>query len=299
MTEAKRDPWWLARWARDTAGERDLSALAAHVLLVLASYADIDTGKCRPGRGAIARAVRRDPKTVDKGLKELREKGLIERRGGGPGRTSWTTLLPGADYALASSQDSESAVLTTQERGVKTTQGRGSRPRTSASSRPRTSASLTTRENSQENGEVPGVPTSRPEEDPDADEGDPLAREIRGTLSRAVAGVQSETTEGHTWPDPRLDEIASIHREQQPGAERARRAAAQTRLCIQRDDRAPHVAGLYAKVLAETGERPDPEPDPTPAIAGFVEATRMGRRPSGETRPSGVENPAREVGADA
>ena len=88
-----RDPWTLMRWARDQAAEHSLSATQAHVLLVLASYADIESGECHAKRITIARDVVRGERETSRALTDLARLELIERHGRGPGRPTVTRLL--------------------------------------------------------------------------------------------------------------------------------------------------------------------------------------------------------------
>ena len=57
--------------------EWGLSPLAAYLYLALASYTDIH-GKCYPSRKTLGDKIGRSVVTVDKGLKELEENGLID-----------------------------------------------------------------------------------------------------------------------------------------------------------------------------------------------------------------------------
>ena len=57
--------------------EWGLTPLAGMLYLALASYTDIH-GKCYPSRKALGDKIGRSVVTVDKGLKELEEKGLID-----------------------------------------------------------------------------------------------------------------------------------------------------------------------------------------------------------------------------
>ena len=77
------DPFAAIRWAREL-HEREpaASALAAHVLLVLATYADGDGRNCWPSRAAIAAHVRRGPTQVSGALRELQDRGEITRANG-------------------------------------------------------------------------------------------------------------------------------------------------------------------------------------------------------------------------
>ena len=95
------DPWALSRWARETAVERELTPIQAHVLIVLASYADA-AGGCHPALPTIASAVRRGERETSRALTDLQRHGLIDRRGRGPGRTRLTRLL--ADSRLIATQ---------------------------------------------------------------------------------------------------------------------------------------------------------------------------------------------------
>jgi len=88
-----RDPWTLMRWAREQAAEHSLSATQAHVLLVLASYADVRSGECHAKRITIARDVVRGERETSRALTDLARLGLIERHGRGPGRPTVTRLL--------------------------------------------------------------------------------------------------------------------------------------------------------------------------------------------------------------
>lgn len=88
-----RDPWTLMRWAREQAAEHSLSATQAHVLLVLASYADVGSGECHPKRITIARDVVRGERETSRALTDLARLGLIERHGRGPGRPTVTRIL--------------------------------------------------------------------------------------------------------------------------------------------------------------------------------------------------------------
>jgi hypothetical protein len=87
------DPWRLMRWARDQVAERELTPTQGHVLLLLATYADLRTGECNPRLATIAAGVGRGERETTRALTDLKRLELIERRGRGPGRAVATRLL--------------------------------------------------------------------------------------------------------------------------------------------------------------------------------------------------------------
>jgi hypothetical protein len=79
-------------WAREAAVALDLEPREAHVLLLLASHAN-EAGECWPGQRLLAAEAGRSTGVTGLALKELRDRGLIERLRRGPGRTAITRLL--------------------------------------------------------------------------------------------------------------------------------------------------------------------------------------------------------------
>ena len=80
--------------------------------------------------------------------------------------------------------------------------------------------------------------------------GDELAEHVRGILDRGVASL-SENDHGRPWPSPKLSEVRDALAEHSPEPGLAVFVAQEVREIVQAQDRAPNVAGLYAKRLAE------------------------------------------------
>jgi hypothetical protein len=91
---AAPDPWAFQRWAIEQAVESNLSATAAHVLLLLAVRASSATGYVEhTSVDWIAEMVCRKPRQVAEALADLVGAGLIERRRRGRNRPAATRLL--------------------------------------------------------------------------------------------------------------------------------------------------------------------------------------------------------------
>jgi hypothetical protein len=89
---ARRDPWEFQRWALTAAIEHELEPAEAHVLIVVAVHVD-PSGETYVSLATLAAAVRRGERQTTDALASLKRRGLIERRGRGPGRTPVTRLL--------------------------------------------------------------------------------------------------------------------------------------------------------------------------------------------------------------
>jgi DNA-binding MarR family transcriptional regulator len=77
----------LIRWVLDDAPQ-DLSLLDLLTLLALAEWARDTTGECWPSRAAIGRRLRRSESTVDRALRSLTGRGLVQIvKPAAPGRT--------------------------------------------------------------------------------------------------------------------------------------------------------------------------------------------------------------------
>ncbi len=98
-----QDPWHFQRWAIDVAVQERLDATEAHVLTVLAIYADAD-GETFVSLAKLADAIRRRERQTTEALASLKRRGLIERRGRGPGRTPVTRLVTRDTPRLIDSQ---------------------------------------------------------------------------------------------------------------------------------------------------------------------------------------------------
>lgn len=77
----------LIKWVLDEAPD-DLSPLEYLTLVALAEWARDETGQCWPGRAALGRRIRRSSSTVDRMMRSLIGRGLIEIvKPAAPGRT--------------------------------------------------------------------------------------------------------------------------------------------------------------------------------------------------------------------
>jgi hypothetical protein len=74
------------QWALDDVPD-DLPPMERLTLVSLAEWARDETGQCWPGREALARRLRRSPSTVERNLRSLINRGLVEIvKGAAPGR---------------------------------------------------------------------------------------------------------------------------------------------------------------------------------------------------------------------
>jgi len=89
---APRDPWALLRAARAAAVHHELPPTEAHVLLILATYAN-SAGEAFPGLDTLARDARRVRSVVAAAVAELGRRGLVERKRRGPSQPALTRLL--------------------------------------------------------------------------------------------------------------------------------------------------------------------------------------------------------------
>lgn len=94
-----------SRWERAVCESLDLSGTAKLVLLVLATFADMDGGSCFPGQERLAKESRKSERVVRRALKEAEEAGFIVRyrRQYGMDRLSnlYELLIPGEGEAAA------------------------------------------------------------------------------------------------------------------------------------------------------------------------------------------------------
>lgn len=72
-----------------------------------------------------------------------------------------------------------------------------------------------------------------------------LTSELFGVLDRGVAGVSTESRNGHPWPRPRKHAIARLV--ERYDEETCRQAAREAREIVQAQDFAPNVTGLFEK----------------------------------------------------
>lgn len=101
------DVFTHVRWAREQASQRRLTATQAHVLLLVATYADVDTGELFVSLDTLTVASSRSRGVVAQALRKLIELSLIERQRRGPGRAALTRLLTSdlPDHKTSDSQD--------------------------------------------------------------------------------------------------------------------------------------------------------------------------------------------------
>lgn len=85
-------PFELIRWAREQAGALELAQLEAHLLLVLATYANRDAA-CWPSLRTLARDCRRGRSQISAALRRLEELDLVWSVQGGRGRAARRELL--------------------------------------------------------------------------------------------------------------------------------------------------------------------------------------------------------------
>jgi len=262
------DTWALIRWARERAAELELSPAQAHVLLILASYADHRSGECNPGVRRVAKQARRRERQVQDALAALVGRGLIERRRRGPGATALTRLLaPWVDRRPAADQDLRSAadqdLRSAADQDLRSAAGQDARSAASRRSRPAASRTQDLRPAAGKTCGQPQVsveqPGEQPEEQPSstpsghvnvragaregAEDCPSLAEEVYGILDRGVASL-SESPSGRPWPRPSLEVLRRLLGE---GADRERALAVawEVREIVQAQDRAPNVTGLF------------------------------------------------------
>ncbi|MFN8164502.1 MAG: helix-turn-helix domain-containing protein [Solirubrobacterales bacterium] len=250
----KRNPWYWSRWAIEQTETVCLKPTAAHVLLVLACYADLGTGRCEPGLMTVAGNVCRGKRETSRALNELAQQGLIKRRGRGPGRTAETQLLGREDTRPTSCQEPRP---TTDQRVVQRATGpeemRPATPKRCGPRHPRDAAHRTQNNqgNDQRNEESPEVHRRVRGREGDQEEGNqvsPLVKEVWSMLQGGVDGLQ-ENDLGGLWPRPRLADIAEALAQCRPEPDLALRVASEVREIVQAQGRAPNVSGLYAKKL--------------------------------------------------
>jgi hypothetical protein len=87
------DAYGVLRWARDAASRHALTPAQAHVLLVLATYADHKTAETFVRVEVLMADTRRRRSVVAAAIRHLTGLGLLERERRGPGRAALTRLL--------------------------------------------------------------------------------------------------------------------------------------------------------------------------------------------------------------
>lgn len=239
---AGRDPWFWLRWAIAQAIAHELKPTPAHVLLALATFADLRTGRCEPGLARLADAVVRRERETTRALTTLSNLGLIERRSRGPGRTFATRLIDRpvevgcaagcGSRATATQHEHDSRLVAVETRG---------RPQ----SRLAVHRGQNSQGNNQLNCESPSSPTRRTAAPKDKDfHPPPLVLRICSTLQGGVDEL-GENDFNRRWPDPRPAVIAKSLDRLKPPSDLALEVAREAREIVQSQERAPNISSLF------------------------------------------------------
>jgi hypothetical protein len=226
------------RWARAQTAEHGLTPTEAHVLLVAATYADLATAECRASVDTIAADVGRGKSAAERALRKLASEGLIVRRRRGPGKPAITRLNLPTDPSPATDLDAPPA---TDQAPVDPSPVTDQDP-SSATAKTRHPRRTNNQKDNQNNRERSPKPA-----DHDLDD---LTAQVAKLLTDALDFLPPND-HGRPWPQPSLATIRQALVEHQASPFLARRVAEQTKVTVQHQGKAPNIAGLFARKLAD------------------------------------------------
>jgi len=230
-------------WARDAVAEHGLDSTAAHVLLVLATYANPD-GWAWPGRPTLMADTGCSRPTVDRALMRLRAVGVVEHQPAAPGRPArYRLTMPKLHPALLNethqraSSDGNVAhtrlIRDSHEAHQRAAEVEGEEEEVVDSPKPRVARSARLRtDNCIDENEIGLLD---------------LAEHLRVVLQNGIDGLTTDEPRKR----PTVEVILAALREHPVPRGVAEHVAVDVRSAVQAADRAPNVAAFFARRLAD------------------------------------------------